>query len=230
MKNTNIKIGLVIFLFFFIKTISNGQNHKVFEMAYPKTTTLNISEEFSKSKNIFPFKQKDTIFSFGIKAQFQLNGYKSFLRIILVTENGEEYLVLESNYMLNSTDIISISDYGEETTLLNGVIAGYLKVEMENASLFLQSISLNNRAINNKSDADFTKAWRSNKNRQDSIKIARITEHNKINGYSWIAGQTSISPLTFSQKKKVFGDPLPNLRGFEYYVSGIFNLTAPRQN
>lgn len=227
MKNSKLKLVLVVCLFSFNHTVSYGQNHESFKMVYPADKTINISQDFSKSTIIEPFKQNDVLFSLGVNAKFQLHGYKSFLRVILIAENNLEYLVLESNYMLNGTNEVSISGYGEEATLLNGVVVHKIKIEIDNANMFLESISINNSAINKKNDFDFKKTWSLKKSEQDSVKIIRITNQNKINGYSWSVGATNLSALTFSQKKEVFGDPLPNLRGFEYYNGGIFDLTEP---
>ena len=39
---------------------------------------------------------------------------------------------------------------------------------------------------------------------------------------TWRAGETSISKMTYGEKKRYFGGKVPNLQGFEYYVGGIF--------
>ena len=44
MKNSKLKLGLVVCLFFFNHTISYGQNHESFEMVYPADQTINISQ------------------------------------------------------------------------------------------------------------------------------------------------------------------------------------------
>lgn len=231
MKLVYSKIKLIILLFTFTGiNVGYGQNSDVaFKMVYPQTKTLTISESFNGSGIIYPFKQGEPMFALGINAKFQLHGFKSFLRVILVANDGGEFLVLESNYMLNRTDEISVSNYGEETSLLNGIVADHLKIEMENASVFIESISLNTNVTYKTNDGDFKKLWKAQKNKQDSVKIIKITEQNKINGYSWVAGKTRLSELTYSKKKKIFGDPLPNLMCFEYYTGGVFDLRDPER-
>jgi C1A family cysteine protease len=129
--------------------------------------------------------------------------------------------------MLNSSNEVSISNYGEETALLNGVMPNQIKIVMENAYLQIESIVVNNSITSKTTDIVFAKMWKSKKQKQDSIKIERIKERNKVSGQSWLAGKTELSELTFSKKKKIFGDPLPNLRGFEYYKGGVMDLTEP---
>ena len=36
--------------------------------------------------------------------------------------------------------------------------------------------------------------------------------------------------MTYQQKKQLFGGTLPNLKGFDYYKGGIFNLTDPKSS
>ena len=69
----------------------------------------------------------------------QLNSNNSLVRVILITETGDEYLVLESNYMISEQNQMEYSDYGEETAILNGVIPGSIRIEIEDASIILEN-------------------------------------------------------------------------------------------
>jgi len=83
MKNkfTQVVSILVILLLCLLKAFtSQGQNHKVFEMAYSKSDTYEINKTYSKSTTIYPFEQNKAIFSLAITANVQLNNYKSFVR------------------------------------------------------------------------------------------------------------------------------------------------------
>lgn len=204
-----------------------GQNQKVFEMAYPKSKTISVNEKYSKSIIIYPFKQKESLYSLSVSAKVQLNGYKSLVRVVLINENGEEYLVLESYYMIEEQKQINFTDYGDETAMLNGVGASSIKIEIEDASILLETVSYNNSSQNKLESTDFTLYSKIKKRNQDSTKIDRIKKQIKKNGYSWKADETSFSLMTYQQKKHFFGDTLPNLRGFEYYKGGIFDLTEP---
>lgn len=202
-----------------------GQNQKMFEMAYPKSNNISINENYSKSIIINPFKQKESFFSLSINAKVILNSNKSLVRVILITETGDEYLVLESNYMISEQNQMEYSDYGEETALLNGVVPGNIKIEIEDATILLETISYNNTTQNKLGSKDFTFRSKKIKNNQDIVKISILNKQIKKNGYLWIPGETPVSLMTFQQKKQLFGGTLPNLKGFDYYKGGIFNFT-----
>lgn len=196
-------------------------------MAYSKSTTISINKSYSKSSIVYPFKDKEPVFSLAIKASVQLDGYKSMIRVILVAENGNEFLVMESYYMIAETDKIEFSDYGDETALLNGIIPSRIKIEIENATILLESFSYNNNSLNRLKNEDFLICSELKKKKQDSVKIERINKQIKNLGYSWRANETSVSKLTYHQKMQMLGNPLPNLRGFDYYSGGVFDLADP---
>jgi hypothetical protein len=227
MKNKILKIESIIVLSFIMQMISLGQNNKVFEALYPSNVTTEINQDYLKSTQINPFKPNESLFSLNINASIKLNGYKSLARVILETESGEELLVMESYFIMSGNDEIAVSNYGEETTMLNGVIPKQIKIELEDASIVLESVSYNNNYQNKTKDSDFALFSELKKKKQDSIKIERINKQIKNWGYSWQANETSISKLTYQQKMKMFGNPLPNLRGYDYYSGGVFDLTNP---
>ena len=207
-----------------------GQNQKMFEMAYPKSKIISINEKYSKSIIINPFKQKESFFSLSINAKVILNSNKSLVRVILITETGDEYLVLESNYMISEQNQMEYSDYGEETALLNGVVPGNIKIEIEDATILLETISYNNTTQNKLGSKDFTFRSKKIKNNQDIVKISILNKQIKKNGLLWIAGETPVSLMTYQQKKQLFGGTLPNLKGFDYYKGGIFNFTDAKSS
>lgn len=43
-------------------------------------------------------------------------------------------------------------------------------------------------------------------------------------GLKWIAGETSVSKMSYEEKKRLFGGKVPNLQGFEYYKGGVFQF------
>jgi C1A family cysteine protease len=205
-------------------SICVGQNQKAFEMAYPTNKNLSVSNNYNESTTIYPFKTDESIYSLSVGASVQLNTAKSYVRVILTTESGEEYLVLESNDMITEQNQIDFSDYGEETAMLNGVVPASIRIEIEDASVTMETISYNNISQNKLTSSDFTLASKEIKKNQDAVKIDRINRQIKKKGLLWQAGETSVSLMTYQEKKKLLGDTLPNLRGFEYYKGGIFDL------
>ena len=228
LKDKILKIVLFALTICLLKAnICMGQNQKIFEMAYPESNKIINNEYYSKSIIIYPFKQKELLFSLALDARVQLNSNKSLVRVILITESGDEYLVLESYYMISEQSQMEYNDYGEETAMLNGVVPGSIKIEIEDASILLETISYNNISQNKVASADFAVRAKKIKKNQDVVKISRLNNQIKKNGYLWIADETPISLMTYQQKKQLFGGTLPNLEGFDYYKGGIFNLTDP---
>lgn len=224
-------IFLFVLVIYLLKiNICTGQNPKMFEMAYSETEIISINEKYSKSIIINPFKQKEAIFSLSLNARVILNSNKSLIRVIFISENGDEYLVLESNYMISEQNQIEYNDYGEETAMLNGVIPGSIKIEIEDASILLETISYNNATQNKLVNKDFLFRSKKIKGNQEIVKIDLLNKQIKKNGYLWTAGETPVSLMTYQQKKKLFGGTLPNLKGFEYYKGGIFNFTDPTRS
>ena len=226
MRTKSYEIFLFVFVIYLLKiNICTGQNQKMFEMAYPESEIISINEKYSKSIIINPFKQKESFFSLSVNAKVILNSNKSLIRVIFIGENGDEYLVLESNYMISERNQIEYRDYGEETAMLNGVVPGRIKIEIEDASILLETFSYNNAAQNKLGSKDFTFRSKKIKNDQDIVKIDILNKQIKKKGYLWKAGETSVSLMTYQQKKQLFGGTLPNLKGFDYYKGGIFDFT-----
>jgi C1A family cysteine protease len=231
MRTKSYNIFLFVFVIYLLKiTICTGQNQKMFEMAYPKSGIISINEKYSKSIIINPFKQKESFFSLSINAKVILNSNISLIRVIFIGENGAEYLILESNYMISEQNQIEYSDYGEETAMLNGVVPDRIKIEIEDASILLETFSYNNATQNKLGSKDFTLRSKKIKNNQDIVKIDILNKQIKKKGHLWKAGETPVSLMTYQQKKQLFGGNLPNLKGFDYYKGGIFNFADSKSS
>jgi len=47
-------------------------------------------------------------------------------------------------------------------------------------------------------------------------------------GGTSVAGETSVSLMSFEEKKGFFGGKVPDLQGYEYYIGGIFELNSDK--
>jgi len=142
------------------------------------------------------------------------------IRVILIDDNYNEYLVYEAYPLLTESNIFSISMIGEETVELNNIIPVELKFYIVDASILLKVIhtapkSDSGKFLNTKIISE-----------QNAEKIELINENIKRNGLKWIAGETSVSKMSYQEKKRLFGGKVPNLHGFEYYNGGIFSKSA----
>lgn len=198
-----------------------------FKMQQLPTDTISIQKVFSKNTILSPFKNQNPILSLGIKAKFSMNSQNSFARIVLSDKNGNEYLIFEGSKLFVDTDTFSLTDYAEETAILNGVIPDLIKIEIYDASIDFSQILISSIVSQkNISEADMHEKIAFNKKNQDSTKVERINKYLKNKGIKWIAKETSFSKLTYEQKKKRFSSKLPNLFGFEYYGGGVFEMPS----
>jgi len=68
------------------------------------------------------------------------------------------------------------------------------------------------------------KAKTENTIRRNAQKIDRINRNIHTLGQKWVAGETSVSELSYQEKKSLFGGRVPNLQGYEYYLGGYIEL------
>jgi C1A family cysteine protease len=62
---------------------------------------------------------------------------------------------------------------------------------------------------------------------QDKVKIGKIRDEIKLKNLKWMAGETSISLLTYEEKRQLFrNNKVPNLQGAKYYKGGIFEIKS----
>ncbi len=199
-------------------------------MFYNKDKSIKIDKTYTQSTEIFPFKEK-SIFSLGISVDVHLESDTSFVRIILVDENGIEYLVFESNKIYEYSEITSLADFSEETSILDGVVPYSLILQINSSSVKVSSISVNTKPKTKLKSDDFQRTKRQLKVKQDSIKIYKLNRWIEDNKLQWTAGETPISKMTYDEKRKLFkGGIVPNLNGFEYYVGGIFETNPMAQD
>ncbi len=153
-----------------------------------------------------------------------LHSDTSLVRIILVDDNYNEYLIYETYPILAGSIQFSVDQAGEETSLLNDITPYRVTFELINASIYLNEIII--------SDGDKYKAESRNDrlHQQTLNKIDRINQNIQNTGQLWVAGETSISKLSYQEKKRFFGGNVPNFQGFEYYAGGVFVLPGAKDD
>ena len=211
---------LALLILFFIGSASYGQNPgDKFKLVGLNPVSLPIEETFSKAAEIFPFDENaDGIYGLAVSANVELKDDKSLVRLVLIDANFEEYLLYESyNLLVEEENSFSIQDICEETSLLDKVKPYAINIELENASLKLESITYTT-AIPPGLDVANTK--KENKKAQNQVKIRQINRNLQKKGKHWVAGETSVSELSYGQRKKLYGQStFPS--GFEYYTGGV---------
>lgn len=184
--------------------------------------TISINSTFNSSTTVYTFNPSETIYSLTISGSSSLNSDSSMIRVILVDNSNVEHLIYESYPLLHAIGTNALTSYGEETQYMNGVGVGYVKVEVRDANVTINTIDRLTTAI---SGVAGLKA-----NYQATIIQNKVNAINQIlqqKGAIWIAGITTIAQLPYSKQKEIFpllDDPL--WYGYVYYKGGIFDITG----
>lgn len=170
-----------------------------------------------------PISTTGPIFKFAVDGTVNLSGKNAFVRVILIDNNNQEYLVYETYSAIEDRHAFSVSSACDETCVLDGISASKIRVESKDGSFIISKTTTSSKLV--AGDKQLTKK------EADSTKIQKLNELIKKNNKKWTAGETSISKLTYAQKKKLFSNGnrqpaeiLPNLQGFEYYKGGVFEI------
>jgi C1A family cysteine protease len=192
-----------------------------------KLEEIKIEKEFSSDGVVFEF-HTNPIFSMSASGKVNLYKASSYARIILTDTQGNEYLIYEASGPFDSGSF-SFEKKCEETCVLNSVIPKSIKTEVSEAKIKIDKIFSVEKQSDLKQEVRSMgiDSYRSHLDEyQERIKIEKINQYIKEHGLKWKAGETSVSKLSFAEKKKLLGTPkkLPNLFGFEYYEEGVFEV------
>lgn len=175
-----------------------------------------INSTFSSNTQIQPFTSVKPISGLAISSNITLNSDSSLVRITLLDEQHYEYLVCETYPLQSGSNSLSLKDFAEETANLNNIIPNALKIELVDATIYLKEIATSRK------EKLMVRAKIDRLRQQNEEKINKINENIRRKGGKWMAGETSVSKLSYEEKKQLFGGRVPNLQGFEYYIGGIF--------
>lgn len=218
-----LKYKFVLSLLIGITLTSYGQQTSNFKLSTPKTLSVTVGKTISEDNTTIPLSIQKSIAGLSVKGNVKLQNELSYLRIILLDKDGNEYLVYETNNLLSGEKSIKLDNVCEETALLDNIKAVSLRIELQDATLELSEINV--------SDASTLKSA-SVESREEILKAQQEEKINQINcqiknkGLHWIAGETSVSKMSYAQKKVLFGGTVPNLYGFEYYKGGVFSIPS----
>ncbi|GEM_PF-1254915 len=182
----------------------------------------------------FPITLPNNIYGLSITGQFGLrleameDDPAAFVRVVLVDNNTQsEYLVYEKSLQsltaeeFNSPRPLKIEKVCEETCVLPQPLNSFsLRLEVRHGALSIGEVSYVETPI--AEDIEELRA------KQNAVKIWQLNEQD----LGWIAGETSVSNLSYAEKKKLVGVLQEgqteirevNLQGFEYYRGGVFEL------
>jgi len=213
----------VLFVLGLLSIQMHGQQDRVFALQNKASIRMVVDTILTEDAQLEIFKSHVTISGLAFSGDLVLHADSSLIRMILVDERSNEYLIYEAYPILAGSNQFSIADIAEETSSLNQVIPNRVNVEFVDASIHLKEIIVSE-------GSDTPNKTNSQSLQQQSLdKIRRINENIQERGQLWVAGETAISRLSYQEKLSMFGGSIPNFQGLEYYVGGVFVLPATKQ-
>lgn len=184
-----------------------------------KSQSILIEESYNKDTTI-SLKMIPQSFGLTVSGSFSLNSDTSEVRIVLVATDGNQYLICDYNSaMIPLSTKYSFSNYSLESSYLSSTNLNHIELRIVDASLKIDTLN-NNLTLHNKH-------LQMNNQKKKQLDIERLQlVKNQISSkkLSWIADTNAFSNLSYMEKMKYFGNPLPNLYGFEYYCGGFFSF------
>lgn len=149
----------------------------------------------------------------------------SFVRIVLKGTDGKEYLVYEANNLLSSASSSTLSNVGIETLYLDGVVPESLLLYVIAGSIALDKLHYVSTVPTQNARSSSVLSSSENRTRQAEAIVEQLNVNLKNQNKLWRAGITDIALMSYEEKKVLFGDTIPNLKGLEYYRGGVFKLS-----
>lgn len=167
------------------------------------------------------------VYGVQISGSVELRGDHSVMRVILVQADGQEKLVYETLPLMVGVRSYAMQRVCEESCFLAVRPAQSLRIELIDAAFRFDSISYQSQE--RLSGLALAAAASAIRQAQSEAHIVALNEQIAARGMKWVAAQTPVSQLSYSEKKRRFGvlsDNVVNLQGFEYYKRGIFELRS----
>ncbi|MDT8393865.1 MAG: C1 family peptidase [Bacteroidales bacterium] len=179
--------------------------------------TITLDSTFSSSTEIYPFNQSDTIYGLGVSGNIVLNSDTSLVRLVFVDSDYNEYLLYEAYPYICDSWSFSISNVVDETKYLNLTLPHSLYVYVYDASIELTTLHCTSRPI------EFADSLQlEHKQSIEALKISAFNDNIEKYDMIWFAAETSVSDMSYSDKKDLFGENY-NLLGLDYYAGGVYD-------
>lgn len=108
-----------------------------------------INQVFSSDTTFSPFTGNHTVYSFKISCDAELYSDSSLVRIILIDQSSNHYLVYETYPLITLTDKPSAGGACDETCFMDGVIPDSIRIDIINATVTLDVLNADTGYIAN---------------------------------------------------------------------------------
>lgn len=201
-----------------VAILSNAQSHISTLSLTNIEATLSLQTDIIRNDTVIALDYPTTITGLSVSGTAVLeHSSNSLVRITLQDDYNTETLVYELFPLLADSSVVSFDNVALETAVLDNITAKQLNIKIINASLQLTGISTSIQSVMN-----YSTRQSQTLEAQSSYIIDKLNENLEKRNIPWRAGETSLSQLTYEEKKAIFGGEVPNLGGFEYYKGGIF--------
>lgn len=210
-------ISICFLIAFFISYRAHGQYRSAaFTVQHEQTEqTASIGQTFETDGNI-ELALSSPIYGFSVSGSVTLKDTSNSLVRITLEDNYEmEYLVYEIYPLLTQQWQFDFDNMGFETSNMDGVNISKVKISVLNAELTLKEYHYATEPPRSIQRQQRFKT-------QQQYIIETLNANLEARDIPWRAGETSVSKLSYEEKKNLFGGTVPNLNGFEYYIGGIF--------
>ena len=186
--------------------------------------TITINQTYSSYTEITPFNEINNASSITMSGNVVLNSDTSLVRIVMIDDIGEEYMLFESYSMIVDSNEYSFNNYTEETKYLHNIKPQSLKIYVKDASVHILSLYINTDAIT--TTLEQTENLRYNYYKSiNKQKVANLNSQISKRGMRWTTSETEWGNLYFKDKRFYFGGVNDyNSYGFEYQIDGTFAL------
>ena len=177
------------------------------------------------SQEIFSFLDEKKIYGLTVSGSGRLHDARSLIRVILVDSDGRRRLVYEVYPLLADGETVQAASACEETRYLDGIHPLRLEIQLVDADFQMDEMTIVDEPF--AADFDVAKERQRLREQTESEKIRKINARIKQKGLKWKAGVTSISKMSFEEKRNLLGSgEVANLQGAEYYVSGVYETES----
>jgi hypothetical protein len=182
------------------------------------TDSLLINQSFTSDTVVYPFNGQQ-LYGIAASGSVQFNSYSSWVRILVSDTNNNQFMVYETNPMLDTAWIFNFETRCEESCFLNGFMTQNVSFHINDATLTLGVLDYTQAPVDG-ADALQYQA----KLNVDADKIARLNAFLEAKNMLWRAGETNFSAMYFDARTDEDEGLAKYPFGFEYYKGGIFQV------
>lgn len=197
--------------------ISNNKAFKIQNIESVKPLKNIVAGDFSSSTELnLNINKKISGLAVSGFVEFERND--GYARITIIDTENTEYLVYEAYPLLVNGNYELFDSVAMETVLLENITPQRMRITLDKCNIHLENMYFSEKTR----QSGVSEQIKQLHNSQQQIIASTLNKNIKIRRLPWFAGNTTISTMSFEEKKKIFGADVPFLYGFDYYVGGIY--------